>query len=731
MSAREASEGPGDGAVRTVRRPSLEPAPDRGLFLLGIAIAVAVAVGAAVPLGAASAASPTSETGPELGSALEPACEDLILAGICSLVAVNATGNASAGLVAVSGTGNADGPLAVSGTGEAAGGLAAVSGAGNATADTVATSGAGEAAAATAASALGDARANQAVSGTGDAEGGDCRAAACAAVSGTGNATGPVPVSVAGECREKASDEFDPCFGVSSRKDTRGFHVAVSGTGNASSNLVAASGTRSATAGSTAVSGTGNASGCGPFASEPVISVRLPPCLAVSGTGESQADDLAASAMGDATGDLTASGTGDADGCGPFPSEVTLFVRVPPCLAVSGTGDAQADDAAASGTGNATGRIAAVSGGGDTASETLAVSGTGDAAAQAAAASGTGNATSTTPVSVTGGCRQEPSDRSRACFDVSTMGNASGHHAAVSTSGDATGHSTAISGTGDANANVTAISVTGNATGPQAVDTRTPGNAVGSSTRDRDHSDGPTSTGWPDEDQAVIRPGASVLSGTCTGNFIFSDPSNSTLYIGTAAHCLSDHEIGDRVEIAEGRAWGHVAFNARETPADDGRARCEGRDFGLIKISDRFRDEVHPAVKAWGGPTDLRERARSGEQVFMYGNSSFRAGSADALQGWAVGNDRCRTEAVVPGILDGDSGSPLLASDGEAMGVVVRRPGTLATVNLAQLMEFTEEAGGLSLELKTWPSFREGLVQNPEEGPNPPPTRVEGTLDGG
>lgn len=614
-----------------------------------------------------------AETAPDAGEV----CQMVFAEAFCSNVGVNATGDADGDAVAVSGTGNAS-------------------------SDTVAVSGTGQAEGPIAVSVDGDADGNIVVAGTGDANSSGCAAVACAAVSGTGNATGPLPLSATGGCRGNSSQAYRPCANVSATGNATGYHAAASGTGNASGQIsvslagcaegffsvdrcdtVGVQPTDDADGNLAAVSGTGNATTCGPFSSHAFLALWIPSCAAISGTGNASGV-FAASAVGPADGNYAVSGTGAADGRQ---------------IGVSGTGNASGSTAV-SGTGNASGSFIAVSGTGNASGSFLGASGTGNASG-AIAASAAGCAEGTLSIDRCSTVVVEPTGDARCSSDWGIEG-------------------------------CTAISATGNATGPRAVDQETSENLASSSTRDRDHGQGPDSTGWPDADAAIIRPGIRVLGQICTGNFIFSDASNSTLYIGTAAHCVNTTHVGERVDLAKGQAWGWVAFDGFKAFESAASPPCPDPihlDFGLIEIPEEFRDLVHPAVKAWGGPTDLRDRARSGEHLLQYGNSVLRAGVQNAQEGWALGNARCGTEAEVPGSINGDSGAPVLTSDGQALGVHVRKHGFITTTNLEPALAFAEAHMGIDLELKTWTTFRSGTLQDNGDVPTSPSTSTDEAAD--
>lgn len=407
--------------------------------------------------------------------------------------------------------------------------------------------------------------------------------------------------------------------------------------------------------------------GSGPAASQPV---DVDPTgnasgerAAVSLAGDAECRRyrcVAASGTGNASGGLlAASGTGDASACNFYED----------CYAVSGTGDAHAG-IAASGTGEARGVIAA---------------------------SGTGRSNGTVGASGSNECRTGP------CVDAGLLGPARAHMLAASAGGDARGYM--------------AASAAGDAEGPVAVDPGTPRNAARSATT-RHEGSGPTPDGWPAMDEAAVRPGVRVAGEVCTANAVFSNPANTTFYVATAAHCVHGRPLGSRVAIASGQAHGTLVYDAWETlesvDADD--VPCGDRaqqDLALIRVAEGDEDEVHPATLHFGGPTYLRDRAESGEELYTYGNSSYRGDQhwSKPTEGVSVGNGECRTEAVLPMRGYGDSGSPVLGADGAALGVYVTAPGGF--VNLAQAVDFAEAHTDLQLELETWPRFGEDFLRTP------------------
>ncbi len=112
--------------------------------------------------------------------------------------------------------------------------------------------------------------------------------------------------------------------------------------------------------------------------------------------------------------------------------------------------------------------------------------------------------------------------------------------------------------------------------------------------------------------------------------------------------------------------------------------RCHHNDLALIKISSAQVSHVNPTVPFWGGPDGLAPAAaKSGAQVYTYGNSILRLGvsalspktgvSLGESEGSAGWSEQLYT--LTPGI-PGDSGSAFMDASGDALGV-------LSTVELA------------------------------------------------
>ena len=185
----------------------------------------------------------------------------------------------------------------------------------------------------------------------------------------------------------------------------------------------------------------------------------------------------------------------------------------------------------------------------------------------------------------------------------------------------------------------------------------------------------------------TIRPGATVTTptDTCIANFVFRDVD--TVYIGTAAHCLT---LGGATEIdgctaaslpegtevaVEGAAHpAVVAYSSWRTMQAAGETaanRCFGNDFALLALHPDDAARVDPTVPGVGAPRGLAAGApRVGQVVRGYGKRPQRGVVVQSMHG---GNGFA-AYMVLP-TLPGDSGGPYLDANGNALGV-------LSTINL-------------------------------------------------
>ena len=207
--------------------------------------------------------------------------------------------------------------------------------------------------------------------------------------------------------------------------------------------------------------------------------------------------------------------------------------------------------------------------------------------------------------------------------------------------------------------------------------------------------------------------------GGCTLNFLF-DGDDGYRYVGTAGHCLmrSSNVVETSPEMGE-KSW----RPGTGPPATDGNGRRIGeyayaihkngrpsRDFGLIRVD--------PSVKAkaqmcyFGGPTEVEsDRVPVGALLHHFGN------------GWGIGTVPVVNQPVLPARLavavyedpdivgaygaasGGDSGSPVITTDGGALGVLVaiNAGGGLTVTRVAPQVRRAERVLDVALILRTAP----------------------------
>jgi hypothetical protein len=232
--------------------------------------------------------------------------------------------------------------------------------------------------------------------------------------------------------------------------------------------------------------------------------------------------------------------------------------------------------------------------------------------------------------------------------------------------------------------------------------------------------------GWPSLDQAVIRPGLTLnVTGVldfrpCTADFVFSSLDNRTLYIGTVSHCVQGRKVGDQVTLANITDAGvlvYCSFQHVFQFEDCGPALPppidHDTDFALIQIHRENRALVHPAVHYWGGPTRLGAPPPAGTPLLAYSNPQFSSAYAP-MRGVALDSSEKETSAAwAHTLIPGDSGSPALRADGQAVGALDRedfasKPPRLTIQNLGAALAYMKQASGLDVELKTWPLLEHG-----------------------
>ncbi|MDX1611605.1 MAG: hypothetical protein R3185_04495 [Candidatus Thermoplasmatota archaeon] len=271
-----------------------------------------------------------------------------------------------------------------------------------------------------------------------------------------------------------------------------------------------------------------------------------------------------------------------------------------------------------------------------------------------------------------------------------------------------------------------------NETEPEANESREPAQEPSASEPDENETEAPPEReppeeappsedpGWPSLNEASIRPGVQVIAGgsQCTSNFLFRTPSNSTLLLGLAAHCVSDIDIGDPVRIPAANANGTLVYSGWKV---DGQENEEsGLDFSLVAIHADHRGKVHPAVRHFGGPTGLAspEQVDTFTKVLWYGNSGAHGfvEETNRHEGYVLWKDGKATfdaYSAAPGV-PGDSGSGVMDGDGRAAGVLVTvnispDPGANGMVFLHTALEQAKDRG-IHVDLVTWPLLEQGML---------------------
>ncbi len=166
-----------------------------------------------------------------------------------------------------------------------------------------------------------------------------------------------------------------------------------------------------------------------------------------------------------------------------------------------------------------------------------------------------------------------------------------------------------------------------------------------------------------------IQPGARMTSPAgCTMNWVFRDETGA-LYVGTAGHCIgATGSNGRSVSLWGTGVIGTSAFNVNAGI---------GRDFGLVRIDPAKYGIVDPTLCHWGGPSSVAAFTPTGgiasdtRPVLQYGfgvvfnTAAVSRARVHEMQG--VSSSSFGLEGTIS---SGDSGSPVMLTDGSAAGVV-------------------------------------------------------------
>jgi trypsin-like peptidase len=215
-----------------------------------------------------------------------------------------------------------------------------------------------------------------------------------------------------------------------------------------------------------------------------------------------------------------------------------------------------------------------------------------------------------------------------------------------------------------------------------------------------------------------IRPGAYVLINDITGctlNFVFRGtsydeegrPIDEGLFIGTAGHCVLPDEgdeqtwapgTGPVAKDASGQRFGEAAYGVLKDPT---QGESMNVDFALFRIDDNREAEVNPAVCHFGGPTGTSITWDRGDIVHHFGYGLVYGNTVQARSG-VVDYPQGEGSAIIfnGAVLFGDSGSPLIESDGDALGVVTAiLPPLVFSTPIGMQVERAEGQLDMQLEL--------------------------------
>lgn len=224
----------------------------------------------------------------------------------------------------------------------------------------------------------------------------------------------------------------------------------------------------------------------------------------------------------------------------------------------------------------------------------------------------------------------------------------------------------------------------------------------------------------------TIHPGVQTYTqgGQCTANFVFSDGADT--FIGQAAHCsgtggstetdgclAQSLPLGTEVEVDGATQPGTMVYNSwltMQSVNEQDADACAYNDFALIKLDPADAGRVSPEIPVLGGPTGIdRDGVATGESVYSYGNSSLRLGISQLSpkEGLSLGTSgNGWTHAVytaTPGI-PGDSGSPFVNDEGQALGVlstlaIAPVAGSNNVSDLGKALDYANTFGGQGVTL--------------------------------
>ena len=202
----------------------------------------------------------------------------------------------------------------------------------------------------------------------------------------------------------------------------------------------------------------------------------------------------------------------------------------------------------------------------------------------------------------------------------------------------------------------------------------------------------------------------------CTYNFIFRD-QRGRRYIGLAGHCtgFDTTEVGQVQHVKDVGRIGTVAWKA-PLPADQRECGEVLRpqdvdpcvDFLMVRIDRHLYPQIDAAVRHWGGPTGYvtADEIKAGMLMYHYGYgrgphlSEMTRPRAGVVVGMVAGG--CGYQTAYP-LSGSDSGSPQIASDGRALGLMTQAEGDGALGMTIECVIEEAAKAGYRLKLETAP----------------------------
>lgn len=266
-----------------------------------------------------------------------------------------------------------------------------------------------------------------------------------------------------------------------------------------------------------------------------------------------------------------------------------------------------------------------------------------------------------------------------------------------------------------------------------------------------------------------LRPGDwSVSNGaSCTLNFLYQ--YQDRYFFGSAAHCAAtggntdtngcttqSRPIGSTVTLRGNSrtVTATLAYSSWETMQSHGEGdsnACFGNDFALFEVSPEDHDQIHPAVRMYGGPTGLGTIGSMStlDDIRGYGRSSLHddtillnpeSSVLNPKNGYHLGQSNGGWSYwvyLLPQGVPGDSGGGIMSVEGLALGAastISAAGGTNNYANIERALAYMEDKEGWAPGLVTWDDFdadpRVSQVAGSDGGPSAPMQAPVGGLLG-